>query len=192
MSPWTAFILVFVIVHDHRTCSATDLNPNEPSYFTNRAACYMAIKHYKSAIDDCQSAAHLQRASPQPKTLLRLARCQFALGRPSQALASIQGALAADSANADAIALRQKVNALQAHLDRYQQSVELGEWSLARLALENAEKMIDGSVPIEWRCWKIDIEIRRKRWDAATGAARCVSPRQLNVPFIMNADSSLS
>ncbi|KAF9517087.1 hypothetical protein BS47DRAFT_1375789 [Hydnum rufescens UP504] len=150
---------------------AFGLNPNEASYLTNRAACYMALKRYKSAIEDCQSAVHLQRASPQPKTLLRLARCQFALGRPSQSLASIHSVLAVDSANTDAISLRQKVNALQNHLDRHRTAVESGEWILARLALENAEKMIDGSVPIEWRCWKIDIEIRRKRWDAATSAA---------------------
>ena len=151
-----------------------ELNPIEPSYLTNRAACHMAIKHFRSALEDCQSAAQLQSASPQPKTLLRLARCHLALGQVSQALSSVNSVLSAEPNNAEAISLRQKVNALQSHVDRYHQAVEGGEWSIARLALENAEKFVNGGIPIEWRCWKIEIEIRRRRWDAATSAARCV------------------
>ncbi|KAF8329361.1 DnaJ-domain-containing protein [Cantharellus anzutake] len=150
---------------------AHQLNPNEPSYLTNRAACHMAIKHYRSAFEDCQSAVLLQGASPQPKTLLRLARCQLALGQPSPALSTVNSVLSLEPNNTEAITLRQKVNTLQSHLDRYHQAVEGGEWSIARFALENAEKFIDGSIPIEWRCWKIDIEIHRRRWDAATSAA---------------------
>lgn len=131
----------------------------------------MALKRYKAALEDCQTAAHLQRDDPQPKTLLRLARCQFALGHPSQSRTTIAAILVIDPNNTQAIALRQKTSSLQDHLDRYHKSASAGEWIMARLALENAESLVDGSIPVEWRCWKIDIEIRRRRWDAATGAA---------------------
>ena len=154
--------------------SLTELNPNEASYLMNRAACHMAIKHYRSALEDCQNAAQLQSSSPQPKTLLRLARCHLALGQSSQALSTVNSVLSIEPNNTDAVSLRQKVNTLHTHIERYHQAVEGAEWSIARLALENAEKFVDGSIPIEWRCWKIDIEIRPRRWDAATSAARCV------------------
>lgn len=148
-----------------------ELNDKEPNYLTNRAACYMALKRYKAALEDCQAAAHLQREDPQPKTLLRLARCQLALGQPSQSRTTIAALLAIDPNNTQAIGLRQKASSLQDHLDRYHKCANSGEWTMARLALENAERLIDGSIPVEWRCWKIDVEIRRRRWDAATSTA---------------------
>jgi DnaJ family protein C protein 7 len=150
------------------------LNDKEPNYLTNRAACYMTMKHHRSALEDCQAAAQLQQANPQPKTLLRLARCQVALGQPSQARTTLNSLLDIDSNNALALQLRQKANLLQDHLERYQKNAAAGEWVLARLALENAESLVDGSIPIEWKCWKINIEIRRKRWDSATSTATCV------------------
>lgn len=147
------------------------LNDKEPAYLTNRAAAYMQLKLYKSALEDCQIAASLQQANPQPKTLLRLARCQVAIGQPTQARTTLNNILAIDSNNTEALKLRQKANLLQDHLERYQKSAAAGEWVMARLALENAEALIDGSIPVEWRVWKIQIEIRRRRFDAATSAA---------------------
>lgn len=158
----------------HTCPRVIELNEKEPTYLNNRAACYMALKRYKAALDDCQAAAALQRENPSPKTLLRLARCQVALGQPSQARTTIGALLDIDPNNTQAIQLRQKAALLQDHLDRYRKSANSGEWIMARLALENAESLVDGSIPIEWRCWKIDIEIRRGRWDAATSAARFV------------------
>lgn len=148
-----------------------ELNDKEPNYLTNRAACYMALKRYKAALEDCQSAAQLQRTNPQPKTLLRLARCQLALGQPSHTKTTIVSILEVDPNNSQAIQLRQKAAMLQDHLDRYRKSANAGEWVMARLALENAENLVDGSIPVEWRCWKIEIEIRRRRWDQATTVA---------------------
>lgn len=151
--------------------NSVELNDKEPAYLTNRAASLMQIKHFRSALDDCQLAAQLQKDSPQPKTLLRLARCQVALGQPSQARTTLNTLLALDSTNTEALKLRQKANLLQDHLERYQKNAAAGEWVLARLALENAEALVDGSIPVEWRVWKINIEIRRRRFDSATSAA---------------------
>lgn len=131
----------------------------------------MALKRYKAALEDCQAAAHLQRANPTSKTLLRLARCQLALGQPSQARMTIASILDFEPNNSQAITLRQKAGLLEDHLERYRKSANAGEWVMARLALENAESLVDGSIPVEWRCWKIEIEIRRRRWDSATSTA---------------------
>ncbi|KAF8316628.1 TPR-like protein [Clavulina sp. PMI_390] len=150
---------------------AHQLNDKEPTYLTNRASSYMALKRYKVALEDCQAAAHLQRANPQSKTLLRLARCQLALGQPSQTRTTIATILDLEPNNMQAIQLRQKAASLEDHLEKYKRAAQNGEWVMARVALENAEKIVDGSIPVEWRCWKIEIEIRRRRWDSATSAA---------------------
>src|SRR5882672_6748187 len=96
--------------------SFTELNPREPSYLTNRAASYMALKRFRPALEDCQSAATLQSASPSPKTLLRLAKCQFSTGSFSPALSTIRTLLDVDPKNSQALLLRDKVQQLESHV----------------------------------------------------------------------------
>ncbi|PPQ88738.1 hypothetical protein CVT25_008545 [Psilocybe cyanescens] len=153
---------------------AIEMNPLEPSYLTNRAASYMALKRFRPALEDCQVAVSLQSASPQPKTLLRLARCQLALGSSTPALSTIRSILALEPKNAQAIQLQDKVQVLENHVKTFESAREKKEWGLARLALDKCLQAIEGEggdIPAEWRYWRVELELSRGNWDAANIAA---------------------
>ncbi|KAJ1306487.1 hypothetical protein OPQ81_007490 [Rhizoctonia solani] len=146
---------------------AISLNPNEPSYLTNRAASYMALKKFAPALADCQTAASLQSASPVPKTLLRLARCHLALGDVPACLAALRDLPDSTPGIQD---VRRKAEGLQLHLQRFKDAKEKNEWGAARLALEQAVEAVEGDVPVQWRCWRVECEVARGSWVGAQNA----------------------
>ncbi|CAE6474116.1 unnamed protein product [Rhizoctonia solani] len=146
---------------------AISLNSNEPSYLTNRAASYMALKKFAPALADCQTAASLQSANPVPKTLLRLARCHLALGDVPACLAALRDLPDSTPGLQD---IRKKAEGLQLHLQRFQEAKEKDEWGAARLALEQAVEAVEGDVPVQWRCWRVECEVARGSWVGAQNA----------------------
>ena len=135
----------------------------------------MAMKRFRPALEDCQMAATLQCASPAPKTLLRLAKCQLAVGSSSPALSTIRTLLAVDPKNSQALLLRDKVEQLEAHVKNFEQARQKKDWALARLALDKCLQAIEGEggdVPPEWRHWRIEMELSKGNWDAANVAAK--------------------
>lgn len=143
----------------------------------------MALKRFKPALSDCQQAAILQSASPQPKTLVRLARCQLSTGSTAPALSTLRSVLTIDTKNAAALQLQARVLELEAHLRSLEGARGRNEWGMARLALEKCIQVIEGEggdVPILWRLWKVEIEIAKKNWDAASLAAKCVHSQSLS------------
>ena len=146
------------------------LHPSEPTYLTNRAASYMALKRFKAALADCQQAASLQSKTPSSKTLIRLARCQLATGAPGPALSSLREVLSLEPDNVAAKQLQTKVLELKAYLRTFEGARSKKDWSMARLALSRIEQTIDGEggdVPVEWQCWRIELEVARGNWDSA-------------------------
>ncbi|KAG8775529.1 hypothetical protein FRC12_001434 [Ceratobasidium sp. 428] len=146
---------------------AITLNPNEPSYLTNRAASYMALKRFGPALADCQSAASLQSASPVAKTLLRLARCHLALGDTAACLAALRDL---PGETAGVLEVRRKAESLDLHLKRFKEASEKDEWGVARLALEQAVDSLEGDVPAQWKCWRVECEVARGSWAGAQNA----------------------
>ncbi|KAF8885056.1 hypothetical protein CPB84DRAFT_141096 [Gymnopilus junonius] len=153
---------------------AIEMNPLEPSYLTNRAASYMALKRFRQALEDCQMAASLQSESPSAKTLLRLARCQLAVGSSTPALSTIRTVLTLEPKNAQALQLRDKVQVLENHVRTFELAKQRKEWGLARLALDKCLQAIEGEggdIPPEWRFWRVELELSRGNWEAANMAA---------------------
>ncbi|KAF8490106.1 hypothetical protein JB92DRAFT_3147931 [Gautieria morchelliformis] len=156
---------------------AIDLHPTEPTYLTNRAACNMALHRFRPALHDCQAAAALQAqqadadapaAGAAPKTLVRLAKCHLALGAPGAALAAARrgGKDAKDAREVEHAAQR-----MEAHLARVAGARARRDWGHARLALDAAARECAGGEPLEWRCWRVELELARGRWAAAMDAA---------------------
>ncbi|KAI0047396.1 protein prenylyltransferase, partial [Auriscalpium vulgare] len=163
--------------------NAIELVPTEPAYLTNRAAAHMALKKFRSALDDCQQAATLQSAAPSTKTLVRLARCQLALGAPTPALSTLRTALEIEPKNAAALQLQQKVLELEADMRNLAGARERNDWGMARIALDRclASVEAEGSeVPTEWRIWRVELELARGNWDAANQAANDALRMQSN------------
>jgi len=144
-----------------------DIRPKEASYLTNRAAAYMAIKRFKAALADCQAASALQSGAPSAKTLVRLAKCHLAVGSPSASLLTVTQALALDPKDAQGLDCKRKAEVMQSYLDRYESSKALKDWGQAKWALEKATEECEGDQPIQWRIWKVELEIARKKWDDA-------------------------
>jgi len=135
----------------------------------------MALKRFRPALEDCQVAASIQSASPSPKTLLRLARCQLALGSSTPALSTIRIILTIEPKNLQAIQLKDKVQLLENHVKNFENARKKQDWALARLALDKCLQAIEGEggdVPAEWRYWRVELELSRGCWDAANNAAK--------------------
>jgi DnaJ homolog subfamily C member 7 len=147
-----------------------ELNPSEPNYWNNRAAAYIAVKKFGSALTDAQTAATLQSSSPQIKTLLRLARCHLALGNVTGALNTLTTAseLPGESANSAVLTALQNAKRMQQDLATYLKAREQKDWGVARLALDRCIEGAEGNGSDEWKRWKIEMEIAKGRWDSAT------------------------
>ena len=151
------------------------MDPGEPTYLTNRAAAYMAIKKFKPALADCQQAANLQTEQPSVKTLVRLARCQLSTGSTAPALSTLRTALSMEPKNAAAVQLQRKIEELEKHLRNHESSRKKKDWAMARLALDKCIQAIEtegGDIPTQWRLWRIEMELSRGNWDAAGIAAK--------------------
>ena len=135
----------------------------------------MALKRFRPALADCQQAASLQSDNPVPKTLVRLARCQLAIGEATPALSVVRQVLAIEPNNTAAKQVQAKALELEAHLRNFEGAKKRKDWALARLALEKWSQTIEGEsgdVPSEWRCWRIELELARGNWEAANVAAK--------------------
>jgi DnaJ family protein C protein 7 len=151
------------------------MNPAEPSFLTNRAAAYMGIKRFRAALDDCQAAATLQAAAPSAKTLLRLARCQFALGSTTPTLSTLRAILALEPKNAPALQLQSEISLLEGHLRNFENAKAKKEWAHARLALDKCLQGIEGEggeIPTNWRLWRVELELACGNLEAANTAAK--------------------
>ncbi|KIP06165.1 hypothetical protein PHLGIDRAFT_73132 [Phlebiopsis gigantea 11061_1 CR5-6] len=167
---------------------AIDLNPNEPTYLTNRAAAYMGLKKFKPALADCQQAATLQAAAPSVKTLTRLARCQLSTGSTAPALSTLRTVLELEPKNAPALQLQKKVLELEAHLRNFDGAKGRKDWGMARLALEKCMQSMDaegGDIPLQWRLWRVELEIARGQWDSASMSANDAYRLEPNSPDVL-------
>ncbi|KAL4065936.1 hypothetical protein V8B97DRAFT_1932859 [Scleroderma yunnanense] len=167
---------------------AIDMKPTEPSYLTNRAAAYMALKRFKLALADCQQASSLQSDDPSSKTLLRLARCQLALGASKSAATTLRTVLSLEPSNVAALQLQEKVDELETHLHNFDTAKRKKNWGLSRLALDKCLQSIEaegGEVPTQWRLWRIELDLGRANWDAANIAANDALRLEPNSPEVL-------
>ncbi|KAF9068374.1 hypothetical protein BDP27DRAFT_1327241 [Rhodocollybia butyracea] len=164
------------------------MNPLEPAFLTNRAASYMAMKRFRPALDDCQQAATLQSAQPSAKTLLRLARCQLALGSATPASSTLRIVLSLEPKNPTAIQLNKKITELENHLKTFEKARGLKDWGHARLALDKCMQGIDGEgeeIPIEWRVWKVELELAKGNMETANATANDALRLNSNSPEVL-------
>src|SRR5436853_5554545 len=78
----------------------TELDPNSPTYYNNRAAALMMLKKTTDALNDCKRAIYLDSTSI--KAYLRCAKCNFSLGNLTEAERMYTQALNMDSTSSQA------------------------------------------------------------------------------------------
>ncbi|TGZ79117.1 TPR-like protein [Ascodesmis nigricans] len=126
---------------------AIDCEPSNATFFSNRAAAFMSAGKYHQALADCQRAERIDHNNP--KTLLRMARIQVALGRPDDALETYDRITPAPSQKDRQAAVR-----MAQHIKSAQQSIEAGQGgSMVLHALDRAEESLGKGVepPKKWR-----------------------------------------
>lgn len=154
-----------------------DLDKQESTYYANRAAAYLVLKQHRLALADCQCSIMLNSTIPPSKLFVRLGRCYYALGNPLDAHGALNRALSMDSNNELAMAFQTKASKLQKSIDQFTAARSRNQWRLAEGAHACCISAIDdekGEVPVEWRCWGIEVEIARGRLHSAVALVKCV------------------
>ncbi|KAH9991103.1 hypothetical protein BJV77DRAFT_553430 [Russula vinacea] len=125
---------------------------------------------------------------PQTKTLLRLARCQLALAQTTAALSTLRHVLSAEPAHAQATQMQTRALELEAHVRNLEMSRRRGEWAMARIALDRCLRAVEAEgseIPIEWRIWRVEIELARGNWDGANSSVNDALRLQSNSPDVL-------
>lgn len=155
----------------------TDLDGQNGVYYTNRAAARIALKQYRLGLSDCQRTVLLQGENVSSKSLTRLGRCHYALGSPVPALAALQQALSLDPENDMAVVFQTKAIKLHKYIQEFEATRSRNLWGAAEASYQNCLTVINneqGEIPVEWRCWGIEVEIARGKWDEARNSAQYV------------------
>lgn len=149
---------------------AIECEPENGTFLSNRAAAYMLAGKFREALADCISS---DRFSPNnPKTLLRMARIQLALGRPEDALETYDRIQPPPSAKDKAPASQ-----MLQHLRSARQSVESGtHGSMTLYALDRAESGLGQGVdpPKEWKILRGEANLKmgtQHSWGEAQNVA---------------------
>lgn len=151
---------------------AHSLDPTNPALLLNRAAARMGSKLFSAALEDCLAAHALQLNDPQVKTLVRTAKCQLAVGLVYPALQSLHEAFRLDPANRATAQEKARAERVAAHVDNIQRARERKDWSMVILGVDAAARDAEASVtPKEWRVWKLEALIGKKRFDDAASLA---------------------
>lgn len=69
--------------------------------------------------------------------------------------------------------MQTKALELEAHVRNLETSRRRGEWAMARIALDRCLRVVEAEgseIPIEWRVWRVEIELARE----GTGMVRIV------------------
>lgn len=130
----------------------------------------VALKRFKSALADCQKAAALQSASPQAKTLARLARCQIALGQIDDAQRTLSEVLSVDPKNAQAITDQAKIDKIRSDLVNVEREKAKKDWSFVIFGLDSLEKEVE-SPPLAWKIIRVEAYLGKKRTEDAASLA---------------------
>jgi DnaJ family protein C protein 7 len=85
--------------------------------------------------------------------------------------------LAIEPRNAPALQLRDKIQLLEGHMKNLAAARQRKDWGMARLALDKCLQSIEAEgeeIPTEWRTLRVELELSRGNWDAASIAAKWV------------------
>jgi DnaJ family protein C protein 7 len=139
----------------------------------------MGSKLFSAALEDCLAAQAIQSRDKssgggiQSKTYLRTAKCQLALGLIGPSQQSLQEAFRLEPSNRAIITEKSKADRIAGHVERLKENLDKKDWSMVLLGVDAAVRELGegGSSPREWRGWKVEALVGKKRYDEAAGLA---------------------
>lgn len=139
---------------DSTATAAIDADPENATYYSNRAAAYISANRFAEALEDCKTADELDPNNL--KILLRLGRVYTSLGRPDEAVQVY------DSINASSKD-KQPALTMQKHLRMAEETSQNdGAGSMVIYALNEAEKGLGPGVdrPRKWQLMRGEAHLR--------------------------------
>jgi DnaJ family protein C protein 7 len=130
----------------------------------------MESRLYSLALEDCLAASALQLRDPQTKTLLRLGKCQLALGLIVPAQQTLDQAFKLDPKSVPVQQERARAARIANHIQNVKREIENKNWSMVLLGIDAAAREVE-ETPREWRTWKVQALVGKKRYDEAAGMA---------------------
>ena len=95
--------------------------------------------------------------------------------------------LAIEPRNAPAIQLRDKIQLLQGHMKNLEAARQRKDWGMVRLALDRCLQSVERGegeeIPTDWRTLRVELELARGNWDAASIAAKSVLSSHFTSPL---------
>jgi curved DNA-binding protein CbpA/Tfp pilus assembly protein PilF len=135
--------------------AAIEADPNNATYYSNRAAAYISANRFYEALEDCKMADELD--PDNMKILLRLGRVYTSLGRPDEAVHVY------NQINATAKDMQPALS-MQKHLRTAEETSrkENGSGSMVIYALNEAEKGLGIGVdkPRKWQLMRGEAHLR--------------------------------
>ena len=140
--------------------------PESDVLLLNRSAAYMALGQYAKALADCERA--VQGREPSGKALLRMAKCQLGVGRPDAALYTLSPllsqALGTSAEQTQARDVDAQAREMQRHLTTADAYSRERNWTLASIALDQAQsimKLTDATSPRAWQEKRVMLLLQR-------------------------------
>ena len=106
-----------------------DLNPMDPTYYGNRAACYLNLKNFAQCIVDCNNAIDID--GNFSKAWMRKGRSLFCLGKFDEAKQCLQKAKELEPSNATYRQELNEINQVQSAFQNAENSFNSGDFKRA-------------------------------------------------------------
>ena len=142
--------------------------PTSDVLLLNRSAAYMALNEYAKALADSERVVQLQAPEPSAKALLRLSKCQLGRGEPEQAMRTLTPLLAhtagTDAEQKQAHDVDLQAREMQRHLTTIDAYCREKNWTLASIALDQAQsimKLTDATSPRAWQVKRVMLLLQR-------------------------------
>uniref|UniRef100_A0A914RC14 RING-type E3 ubiquitin transferase n=1 Tax=Parascaris equorum TaxID=6256 RepID=A0A914RC14_PAREQ len=121
---------------EYNVCRAIVHNPTEPTYFTNRALCYLQTMQWERAANDCRKALELDRKS---------VKANFFLGRSCVQLGQYDEAIKLLT-RANDLAMCQKLN----FGDEITAQLRLAKRQIFRRDEEKRNSFLEGQITLQF------------------------------------------
>jgi tetratricopeptide (TPR) repeat protein len=159
--------------------AATDVDPNEPAYWSNMAACHEKLRQFDEMAEASRSCIKADRTFV--KGFFRLAIAQKALNDLEGCLKTLESGLAIQSSNADLKKMKKEITELQRgeqvanYCNKAQELMQGGDIPGAMKTLDLASRLDAGNPDIEKMMKKVKPKwdkMEEKRKASLTGAEK--------------------
>src|SRR5947209_2350912 len=140
----------------------TELDPNSPTYYNNRAAALMMLKKTKEALNDCKSAISLD--STLIKAYLRCAKCNFLLGNLTEAERTYTQVLNMDPTSSQAKADYSQLHQVKNYIHQGEVYLKNGQFALALNTINRAASSLE-EIPTKWKIMKCEALLEQKEYE---------------------------